>query len=108
MTTLYLVQGDIGAQIKTTITREDTGNAVNMADATVLLKFKKANTANVLFTVTASDLSDFENGEAIFIFSESNLTISSGNYIGEVCVNFDSGDIETVFETLDFVVREDF
>lgn len=108
MTILYLVQGDIGAQIKTTITREDTGNAVNMTDATVLLKFKKANTGNVLFTLTASALSDFENGEAIFIFSESNLAISSGDYVGEVCVNFDSGDVETVFEILNFVVREDF
>lgn len=108
MTTLYLVQGDIGSQIKTIVTREDTGNTVDLSDSTVLLKIKRANTGTVLYTITANGLSNFANGEAIFIFSESNLNIAPGNYVGEVCVNFDAGEIETVYELIDFVIREDF
>lgn len=108
MTTVYLVQSDTGSQIKVTLTREDTGNAVDLRDSTVLLKFKKKNTSNVLSTITANAGSDFENGEAIFIFSGSDTDISAGDYVGEIEVTFSEGSIESVFETLDIVVREDF
>lgn len=108
MDTLFLVQSDTGSQIKVTLTREDTGNAVDLRDSTVLLKFKKKNTANVLSTITANAGSDFENGEAIFVFSGSDTDISAGDYVGEIEVTFSEGSIESVFETIDIVVREDF
>jgi hypothetical protein len=108
MDTLYLVQNDSGAQVKVTVTRDDTGAVVNLTGATVLLKFKRRNTSNILSTIQAEVLSDFENGEAIFNFNGTSLDIPSGDYVGEVEVTFSSGAIETVFEELEFMVREDY
>jgi hypothetical protein len=105
MDTLYLVQNDSGAQVKVTVTRDDTGAVVNLTGATVLLKFKRRNTSNILSTIQAEVLSDFENGEAIFNFNGTSLDIPSGDYVG---VTFSSGAIETVFEELEFLVREDY
>lgn len=108
MDTLYLVQNDNGAQVKVTITRDDTGQTVNLTGCTVVLKFKRRNTQNILSSIVAEVLSDFENGEAIFNFNASALDIASGDYVGEVEVTFNTGAIETVFEELEFVVREDY
>jgi hypothetical protein len=58
MDTLYLVQGDNGSQLKVTVTRDDTGAVVNLTGATVLLKFKRRNTSNILSTIQAEVLSD--------------------------------------------------
>jgi hypothetical protein len=108
--TVYLVQGDAGSQVKATITREDTGSAVDLTDATPRLKFKKKNTDTVLTTITstASSPSDLLGGVAVFEFGSSALNISPGAYIGEIEVTFDSGNIETVYEQIDIVVREDY
>ena len=108
MTTVYLVQSDTGSQIKVTLTREDTGNTVDLRDSIVRLKFKKKNTATVLSTLTANVGSDFATGEANFVFSGSDTDISAGDYVGEIEVTFTEGSIESVFEILDIVVREDF
>lgn len=108
MTTIYLVQNDTGSQIKLNLTREDTGSAVNLTGSTVRLKFKKKNTANVLSTLTADAGSDFENGEVIFVFAAADTDIAAGDYIAEIEVTFGSGSIESVFETIDIVIREDF
>ena len=108
--TIYLVQGDAGSQVKATITREDTGSAVDLSDATPKLKFKKKNNSTVLSTLTsiASSADDLTNGIAIFQFASSALDITPGDYVGEIEVTFDSGNIETVYEKIDITVREDF
>jgi len=108
--TVYLVQGDAGSQVKATITREDTGSAVDLTDATPRLKFKKKNTTTVLATIasSASSPSDLESGVAIFAFTSTHLDVAPGQYVGEIEVSFDSGNIETVYEELDIMVREDY
>lgn len=108
MTTIYLVQNDTGSQFKVTLTREDTGSTVDLSGATVRLKFKKKNTANVLSTLTANVASDLANGEAIFVFAAADTDITAGDYVGEIEVTFSDDSIESVFETIDIVVREDF
>ena len=110
MTTIYLVQGDSGSQIKATLTRDDSGAAINLTDATVKLKFKKKNTTTVLSTLTSivSSSDDLLAGSAVFEFNSSDLDISPGAYVAEIFIEFDSGDIETVYEELDIQVREDY
>ena len=110
MTQLYLVQGDDGSQIKVTITRDDTGSAVDLTTATPVLKFKKKNTSTVLASVnsSASAPADLTGGVALFQFTGTNLDITAGDYVGEVQVTFADGNIETVFEQLEFTVREDY
>ena len=53
MSTINLVQGDTGPQIKTTITREDTGEVIDMSGGTVRLKVRKRGAATLSFTLTA-------------------------------------------------------
>mgnify|MGYP003645713363 CR=1 FL=1 len=110
MEPLYLVQGDNGSQVKVVITRDDTGLPVDLTSATAKLKFKKKNTSNVLSELTSSTVvaAELEEGIAIFFFSSSNLDIIAGSYVGEVQVTFESGYLETIFEQIEFVVREDY
>tara|TARA_R110000796_G_scaffold132777_3_gene248195 strand:+ start:1441 stop:1773 length:333 start_codon:yes stop_codon:yes gene_type:complete len=110
MSTFFLVKNDNGPQIKATITRSDTGAAVDLGNATPKLKFKKKNTAAVLSTIDSSttDEADKEAGICQFSFTSSELDIVSGDYVGEIEINFSNGTIETIFEELEFTVREDF
>jgi len=106
----YLVQSDVGTQIKATLTREDDGSAVDLTDSTVRLKFREKGSTTVLFTLTSITASDDDKaaGIAIFQFSNGNLDIDEGKYEGEVEATFDNGSIESVFEKLEFYVRADF
>lgn len=110
MTTIYLVQGDTGPQIKINITREDTGTAVDVSGGSAKLKVRKKGTDTVSFTLTASDIGDnLLNGILIFSLDGGQLaTIAAGNYEGEVEITLSDGTVETVFERVDVVIREDF
>ena len=109
MSTINLVQGDTGPQIKVTITREDTGEVVDMSGGTVRLKVRKRGASTLSFTLTATDVGqNLQEGIAIFAFSEGDLDIDPGNYQGEIEITFSDSSIETIYETLDFFVREDF
>tara|TARA_Y100001937_G_scaffold56680_1_gene77867 strand:+ start:264 stop:599 length:336 start_codon:yes stop_codon:yes gene_type:complete len=110
MTTLNIVQGDTAPQVKVTLTRSDTGDAVNLTTASsVTMHFRQKNTTTVLFSNTNSSSStDQANGIAIFLFTSGQLNISAGEYEAEIEIVFTSGTRETVFETINFELREDF
>ena len=105
-----LVQADTGPQIKVTLTRSDTGSAIDLTTASSCqLHFRKKGATSVLFSLSnVSDATNEGNGIAIFAFSGTQLDIAAGNYEGEVEIVFNSGVRETIFETLDFVLRADF
>lgn len=106
---IYLVQGDTGPQIKVILTRQDTGLAEDITDATVRLYFRKKFTEAVLFTLTGQSTPDEATvGTAVFVFANGQLDLAPGNYEGEVEVVFDTGARETVYEIIDFVLRQDF
>jgi len=106
---ILLVRGDTAPQIKATLTRSDTGTVVDLTDATVQMHFKKRHADTTLFSLNDSAIgTDPENGICLFVFSGSNLDQSAGNYEGEIEVVFNGGARETVYETIDFVLREDF
>ena len=110
MSTIYLVQGDTGPQIFITVTREDTGVAVDVSSGTARLKVRKKGTDTVLFTLVASDVGDnLENGNLYFSLDGGQLaTISAGNYEGELELTLADSTVETVYERVDIVIREDF
>lgn len=106
---IKLVQGDGGPQIKATLTRSDTGDAEDLTGATVKLHFKKKNSDTLLFSVTGTNVGDnYENGIVIFAFTSSQLDLSPGEYQGEIEVVSATDVRETIYETLEFVMREDF
>ena len=108
MTTVYLVRNDNNSQLKVTLTREDTGAVINLTNSTVRLKVKRKGTSSVLLTLIAVGSSDFQNGEAVFSFDSSALSISAGEYLGEIETTFTSGNIETTYDEITLVVRDDY
>jgi len=109
MSTINLVQGDTGPQIKVTVTREGTGEAVDLRGATVRLKVRKRGASSLAFTLLNINVSDtLQDGVAIFAFAEGDLDVDPGNYQGEIEITFEDSTVETIYETLDFFVREDF
>tara|TARA_R100000541_G_scaffold58791_1_gene70594 strand:- start:177 stop:509 length:333 start_codon:yes stop_codon:yes gene_type:complete len=110
MTEIYtLVKKDTAPQIKATLTREDDGSVINFSGGTCVLKFRKKDTTVILFTLSAANVGDnFQDGVAIFSFSGNNLHHDQGYYQGEIEVTYSSGVVETLFEILEFYIRDDF
>lgn len=109
MDTFYLVQGDTGPQLKVTLTREDDGLPVDLSEATsVVFRFRRAGTETVLTTLSSvASTADAQNGIALFLWNEGDLDLEPGRYEAEIEVVL-SGNRETVYETLQFLLREDF
>jgi hypothetical protein len=107
---IYLVKDDNGTQVECIVTRDNTGLPVDLTGATALLKFRRAGTSTILFTLTniSDDQVDLEAGQAVFQFSAANLDLPGGLYEAEVEVTFANSNIETVYEIIDFQVRADF
>ena len=106
---IYLVQGDTAPQIKATLTRSDTGTAEDLTGTTIKMHFRKAMTTTLLFSITGTHTGvDATAGEVVFNFTSGQLDLDAGHYEGEIEVVFDSGTRETVYEILNFVLREDF
>lgn len=106
---IYLVKDDIGTQVKAILTREDTGQTVDLSDATVRMKFRAVGSSTVLTTLTSeATTGDAGNGIAIFSFGSGDLDLDAGSYEGEIEATFDSGNIETVYEKIEFYLRADF
>lgn len=106
---INLVQGDTGPQIKVTLTREDTGATEDLTGATINFHFRKKDTTTVLFTLNnvAGD-DDLDDGICLFTFGAGQLDIDSGYYEGEIEVISAGGTRETVYEVVEFYLREDF
>ena len=108
MTTLFLVKGDTGPQVKLTGSRQDTGTAVDCR-GTPIMRVRRRGSTTVSFTLTATDVgSNRQDGILIFPFGNNLLNLDPGQYEGEVQVTFSDGSVESIFERIDFVVRDQF
>lgn len=110
MSTLYLVQGDDAPQIQVTLTRDQTGDIIDLTDKTAVFKFRKKGTETLIATL--DDVANPTNnaaGIAIFKWGTTDLDIPSGLYEGEIEITDDlTSRKETVYEKVEFQVREDF
>jgi len=105
---ILLIQGDT-PNIRVTLTREDTGNVIDVSEATVYLHFRKKGATTVLFSATGnSTVAQAGNGIVDFSFTSVQMDIDPGKYEGEVEIVFDNGNRETVYEILEFLLRADF
>ncbi len=127
---IKLVQGDTRPQIKCVITDANTGDIVDIAGSTVLLKFRASGSSTVLFNLTGYLQSGYEDadgnvtqalpgqayavpgsgGRVAFQFSTGQLNIPAGQYEGEIEVTFPAPNagIQTVYSPLIFQVRKQF
>lgn len=104
---IKLVQGDTLPTITITLTDEFTGSAVDITGATVIVKFRAANTDIVLSTLSTT-LTVPASGIFNFTFPSPTLDVEPGLYEGEIQVTFAGGAVQSVFDPLKFRVRKDF
>ena len=107
MTTIYLVQGDTGPQIKINVKREDTDAAIDVSGGSAKLKVRKQGASALAFTLTATDVGqNLQEGTLIFSLSGDELaTIDAGNYEGEVELTLSDSSVETVYDPIPIVIR---
>ena len=104
-----LVQGDQAPQIQAKLTRDDDGTAIDFSGGSCALKFRAKGTTTILFTLAAADVGqNFQEGIAVFSFSNAQLELDEGYYEGEIEITYDGGTVETIFQVLDFYIRTDF
>ena len=103
----YLVQGDTGAELTSTVTRNDTGDTVDCSNSVVELNVRLKGQAIVLATSTGTGAS-MGDGEVNFDLATI-CALDSGYYEGEIEVtNNSSGLIESVYELEYFQIRAEF
>ena len=109
--TFYYVQGDTGPQLRLTFTDEDTDTATDLTGATVKMHFRTAGETTVLYSKTLyvnPAPAESVKGIAIVNWATGELDYDAGTYQGEIEVTKASGQIETIYDTIKFKIREDF
>lgn len=125
---IKLVQGDTRPQLKYVVSDELTNTVVNIAGASVLLKFRAAGSTTILFSLTGylqagiEDINGDVSGDGVgepyavpgsggrvfFQFGMGNLNVTPGVYEGELEVTFQDSSIQTVYSVTKFQVRAQF
>lgn len=108
MASIKLVRGDNRPYITLTLT-DSEGTAIDVSDAatSVVVYFRAAGTTTVLATLTTTKINGGIDGRVRFNFPGTTLDVEPGNYEGEIEISFGS-EIQTIYQVLKFVVREDF
>jgi hypothetical protein len=106
---IRLVQGDDRPFIILTLTDDITNTPIDLSNpnTAVIVKFRVAGTAEEPTIIPCTILEPGTTGKVVFDFVGGILDVDPGMYEGEVSISFD-GQIETVYETLRFRVRENF
>lgn len=109
MSVIKLVRNDTRPALVCTITDATTGDPIVLTGATCKLKFRKVNTTTLVATLTGT-LVDAVNGVVEFYWASEPTSLEGdpGQYEGEVEVTFQDGQVQTVFDTLNFIIRQDF
>jgi len=107
MSTIKLVRNDTGPQLRLTLTDSLTGSAVDLTGATVTLHLRAVDTTTVLVSRNATIAAPL-TGVAVIAWQATDLDLAAGEYEGEVETLLASGLRETIFDLLQFTVREDF
>ena len=106
---IRLVEGDEKPVIVVTLTDDLTGSPIDLSLGTtvVTIKFRESGTTTLLSTIATSKLSGGTTGQVQFNFTGGVLNVDPGMYEGEIVINF-NGEVQTVYDTLRFTVRESF
>ncbi len=122
---IKLVQGDTRPQIKCVLTDEQDGSIINLAGATVRMRFRAVGSDVVLTTLvgnllTGQELDDGSinyaepydaagrGGRVVFVWGANDLNVDAGDYEGEIEITFPDATTQTVYDTLKFKLRADF
>lgn len=106
---IRLVSGDERPVTILTLTDDITGSPIDLSSVstTVTVKFRRAGTDTLLSTIACTKIGTGTTGQVQFSFTGGVLDVDPGMYEGEVQIDF-GGQVQTVFETLRFTVRDNF
>ena len=105
---IKLVQGDTRPQIQATLTDENTGEPIDISNATCLMKFRAVG-ADVLTDTLNGVVLNGPNGVVVFPWNSTTLDCDPGDYEGEIEVTFpNNAGRQTVYDLLKFKVRAEF
>lgn len=106
---IRLVRGDSKPFIILTLTDDITGGPIDLSafNTSVVVRFRKAGTTDVLSTISTTKISNGTTGQVQFDFSGGVLNVEPGAYEGEVQINF-GNQPQTVYDIIRFRVRENF
>ena len=110
MDLISLVSGDGVANLQITLIRDDSGLTYNAGGADIALHLRKKGSTIALTTVEFdSGLSGAGDGTIIFALGDFLLTNpEEGYYEGEIEITFADGTTQTIFQTLNFRIRNGF
>lgn len=108
MATIKLVRNDTAPQLRLALTDSQTGGAIDLTGATVTLHLRAVNTTTLLLTRNAVIQSPETAGIAILAWQAGDLDLDAGDYEGEIEVTLADGTVETLFNPLQFTLREEF
>jgi hypothetical protein len=109
MDLISLVSGDGVANLQVTLVRDDTGLSFNAGGADINLRLRKKGSTTLLTTINyANDASDPTDGRVVFSMGDFLSTALAGYYEGEVEVVFADDTTQTVYQIINFRVREQF
>lgn len=104
---IQLVQGDNRPEITLTIT-DQAKAPIDLTGASGLLHFRKKGTTTLLFSQPGTLVTTGADGKIRFKFAAGQLNVEQGRYEGEIELTFPGGDKQTVYNPLEFYLREDF
>ena len=109
MSTIKLVQGDTRPALVCQLTDNTTSDPIVLTGATCRLKFRKQGSTTLQATLIGT-VTDAINGFVEFYWASVPTSLSGdpGQYEGEIEVTFADGQVQTVFDTLQFVLRKEF
>lgn len=109
MSVIKLVQGDNLPEVTLTLTDRQTGNPLDLSASTttVVVKLRAYGGTTVLSTLSCSKPNGGSDGVVKFYFPANTLDIPPGQYQGEIEISF-NGQILTVFDLLQFLLRAEF
>jgi hypothetical protein len=106
---IRLVQGDTGPQVRLTFTDETSGDPTDLTGATGTLYVRLVGSTTVVITrALYINPATAASGVAYIVWGAGDLNQDPGDYEGEVEITFSNSNIETIYEIIDFQVRDDF
>jgi|TARA_R110001599_G_scaffold250548_1_gene450413 hypothetical protein len=105
---IELVSSDTGPQLQFTVTDQLTGVAVDLTNAVVTMHFRAVGSTTNLFSRTCAVTAPATNGIAVLAWQSTDLDRAAGDYEGELEVVSADNTRQTVYDTIQFRLREDF
>lgn len=119
--TINLVQGDTLPQLEiqlrdsnkaaagTTLdpTEPTTWDPIDITSAQVFVKLRQVGSTTVIATIQCGRIAPYVEGN-VYMDWGSNLSSLSGDYEGEIYIEYTAGGVQTVYDKLKFNIRDDF